>query len=233
MDIRDQESLYKTIQSTIQGCTESALKSVDIQLVRDQMWYLCYTSFDVPTQLRDWAVQEVETMCDGMKENEKPKPCLPSQDKKPLMTKDTLYHAGLCCQAVSTHTAANFKRFFNGVGHKLDEVSMSRSQDKENVDRYIIAKQDDIVYMAFQSEPTLSKWIEGPYGSFANGIALIIVELSSTFYATTGLQKQMDRIPLRYMIELIGNQNRIVFTGIVDKTLYHKWNTRSVADLEF
>lgn len=169
-DIPDQESLYKTIQSTIQECTGSALKSVDMQLVRDQMWYLCYTSFDVPTQLRDWAVQEVEKMCDCVKENEKPKPCpLPSQDKKPLMTKDTLYHAGLCCQAVSTRTAANFKKFFNGVGHKLDEVSMSISQDKENVDRYIIAKQGNIIYMVFQSEPTLSKWIEGPYESFAIG----------------------------------------------------------------
>lgn len=143
------------------------------QLVRNQMWNLCYTSFDVPAQLREWAIEVVDIMCKSVEE------LVPScrvaiEDKKPLMTKDTLYHAGVCCQAVSTCTAATFKKFFVGVAHGLDEVSMSISQDKANVDRYIIAKQGDIVYMAFQSEPTLSKWIRGPYGSFENGMTTLI-----------------------------------------------------------
>ena len=138
---------------------------------------MCYKSFDVPSKLREWTIQEVEKMCKSVEAVEKSDPCPPSSDdKKPLMNKDILYHAGICCQAVSTHTAANFKKFFNGVGHALDEVSMSISQDKANVDRYIIAKQGDIVYMAFQSEPTLSKWIDGPYGSFDNGRVLHVTK---------------------------------------------------------
>lgn len=28
-----------------------------------------------------------------------------------------------------------------------------------------------------------------------------------------GLEKQMSRIPLRFLIELIGNQTKIIFTG--------------------
>lgn len=173
----DQGSLYKTMQSTIRGSADTALKYLSPQVVRNQMWYLCYKSFDVPSELCEWTMQEIEKMCNKSVEAvEKPDPGPPScEDKKPLMNKDSLYHAGLCCQAVSTRTAANFKKFFRGVGHTLDEVSMSISQDKENVDRYIIAKQGDVVYMAFQSEPTLSKWINSSYGSFDNGMVVHII----------------------------------------------------------
>lgn len=168
-DISDQESLYKIIQCTIEKCITDALLSVDIQSVRGQMWHLCHTSFDVPTQLQDWAMQQVNSIQNSANKEEMPKPCsLPVQEEKPLLSKDTLYHASLCCQAVSTCTPVNFKKFFNIHGHKLSEVSMSITQDQENVDHYIIAKQDNIIYMAFLSEPALSEWFH--YGSFANGI---------------------------------------------------------------
>ena len=41
-------------------------------------------------------------------------------------------------------------------------------QRENTVDRYIIAKQDNVIYMAFQSEPSLSQWIE--HDSFTKGI---------------------------------------------------------------
>lgn len=167
-DVPDQESVYNTIQGTIHGFIESALKSESLSLVQDQMWHLCHKSFEIPTQLREWAMEEVEKVARSMKKEE-PKPCPPAPKEEPLFTKDSLYHASLCCHIVSTCNTANFKKVLSGSGHNLEEVSLSISQDHENVDRYLIAKQGNVVYMAFQSEPTLSKWMDCKYGSFSNG----------------------------------------------------------------
>ncbi len=161
--------MYNAIQCTIRGFIESALKSESLSLVRDQMGYLCHKSFDVPTQLRDWAMEEVDKVATSMKKEE-PKPCpTPTIEEKPLLSKDSFYHASVCCHIVSTCNTATFKKALGGTRHNFDEVSMSISQDHENVDRYLIAKHGNTVYMAFQSEPTLSKWMECNYGSFSNG----------------------------------------------------------------
>lgn len=173
-DISDQDSLHKTMKSTIQKAIENALKSgTDVKAIRTQILYLCRDAFAIPTDLHDWAVTEIEKVLESEEKDEVSiPPCLPSkEEKQPLcLTKDILYHASLCCQAVSTCDTHTFKPFLNRTGHTLNEVSMSILRDKENVDRYIIAKQGNIVYMAFQSESTLSKWIDGPYGSFSDGI---------------------------------------------------------------
>lgn len=168
-EMTDQDNLYKVIQDTIHHAVETALlKSVDIQALREQMSGLCHTSFDVPAPLVDWAKKEVEIVYQKSTiKCEDPKPfCPPVCDEKSLFNKDTLYHASLCCQAVSTCNTAKFKKFINSRGHHFNEVSMSISR-VDCVDRYIIAKQGNVVYMAFESEPSLSRWNE--YGSFTTG----------------------------------------------------------------
>ena len=175
-DVPDQESVYNTIKGTIHGFIESALKTQSDSIVHKQMWHLCYKSFEIPTQLRDWAIEEVDKVARSMTKEE-PKPCPPPAQKEsePLFTKDSLYHASVCCHIVSTCSTANFRKVLSGAGHNLDEVSMSISQDHENVDRYLIAKQGSTVYMAFQSEPTISKWMKCNYTSFSNGKLLRII----------------------------------------------------------
>lgn len=169
-DSSDQESLFKAIQDAIRHTIESTLNSENVQSIRDQMYNLCYKSFCVPTQYHQWAMQEVDKAYESLRDDDKPacSTLSPVQEENPLLTKDTLYHASLCCQAVSTCTADNFKPFLNQTGHSLEAASMSISQD-ENGDRCMIAKQGSIVYMAFQSEPTLSRWFQSPYGNFADG----------------------------------------------------------------
>lgn len=164
--VSDQDILVKVTQDAIQSTIATAvLKYVDIQSIRDQMYDLCHKTFDVPAELTEWAKEQVEIAYQkSAKKIEDPKPCNPPPPHEtPLFNKDTLYHASLCCQAVSNRKAQH-KNFLNERGHNLKEVSMSRSLDQNNV---VIAKQDNTVYMAFESEPSLSGWKK--YESFSEG----------------------------------------------------------------
>ena len=52
---------------------------------------------------------------------------------EPLFSKDTIYHASVCCQAVSTCDAGDYQKFFNDKelvpGHSFKAVSFSRSKE--------------------------------------------------------------------------------------------------------
>ena len=53
-----------------------------------------------------------------------PSPQSPAEVTEPaLFCKDTVYHAGLCCQAVTTCTAGDYQKFFKDVsGHSFQAV---------------------------------------------------------------------------------------------------------------
>ena len=173
------ESFYQCVQYAIQQAIEKALKAGnEEEAIRNQLWTLCHKDFDVPSNLRDWAMQEVEEICKRTAASMNPTliaQCpvsLPQKEEDlPLFSKDTLYHASLCCHAVSVCTAGNYETFLNSKSHRLEEASMSVSQYKEseNVDRYIIAKCGNTIYVAFQSESTLSDWMNSSYSSFIDG----------------------------------------------------------------
>jgi hypothetical protein len=163
--VSNPENLTKVTQDAIHSAiTAAVLKTEDVNLIRDQMYDLCHTTFDVPADLTDWAKEQVEEECKRMtKKSEDPKPTsAPAPCETPLFNKDTLYHASLCCQAVG-NKKVQYKKFLNEQGHTLKEVSMS-SEDQNNV---LIAKQGNTVYFAFESEPSLSKWRK--YESFSKG----------------------------------------------------------------
>lgn len=170
------ESFYQCVQYAIQQAIEKAVRAGnEEESIRNQLWVLCHKDFDVPSNLRDWAIQEVEDIC---KRTTALNPTLITQcpaslpkkeESPPLFSKDTLYHASLCCHAVSVCTAGNYEIFLNSKSHLLEEASMSISQYKENVDRYIIAKSGNTIFVSFQGEPTLSNWMDSPYSSFIDG----------------------------------------------------------------
>ena len=171
------ELYHQCTKCAIQQAIENAIKvnpERGKESIRNQLWILCHKDFSVTSELREWAIQEVEEIFKRMSVDAAQPPIAPVPEsdenvEPPFFSKDTLYHASLCCQAVSTCTAAGFETFFNSKSHLLQEASMSLSQDKKNVDRYIIAKRDDTIYIAFQSEPTLSSWMESSYASFSDG----------------------------------------------------------------
>ena len=96
---------------------------------------------------------------------------LPDQKiEPPLFTKDTLYHANLCCYIVNTCNDLNYEMFeLNSTGNMLEEATMSiRGMQKAYVDRYMIARRGDTYLVAFQSERTMCAW-SNKYTSFTDG----------------------------------------------------------------
>ena len=106
----------------------------------------------------------------------------------PLFSKDTVYHAGICCLAVNDVKECdpgNYQKFFQKnpaiSGHDFQQVSISRSKK----DRYLIARQgESTVYIAFQSEPCIQQW-PNLFRSFSEGrpgvVGVFIWQLHTMF----------------------------------------------------
>ena len=89
---------------------------------------------------------------------------------EPLFCKDTVYHASVCCQAVSTCNAGDYQKFFKNrelvPGHAFKAVSFSRSKNES----FLIAlKGESTYYFAFKGRLSLSDWAKD-YKSFNEGI---------------------------------------------------------------
>ena len=88
---------------------------------------------------------------------------------EPLFCKDTIYHASICSQAISTCTAGDYQKFFKNKelvpGHAFKAVSFSRSRNES----FLIAQKDEsMFYFAFKGRLSLSDWAKD-YKSFNEG----------------------------------------------------------------
>ena len=120
----------------------------------------------------EWALSEVSITAQAACLQQTSSPSDEKEKLPPLFCKETLYHASLCCCAVSTCDANTYQKFFNKdfPNHSLEEASLSRSQDREQVDRYLIARHDKTYYVAFQSEPLIAQWPK--FTSFQEGVCI-------------------------------------------------------------
>ena len=90
---------------------------------------------------------------------------------EPLFSKDTIYHACVCCQAVSKCNAGDYQKLFKNKevvpGHGFEAVSFSRSKEET----FLIAqnKGESTYYFAFKGRPNLSDWTKG-FKCFSEGI---------------------------------------------------------------
>ena len=89
---------------------------------------------------------------------------------EPLFCKDTVYHAIISSQAISTCTAGDYQKFFKNKelvpGHAFNAVSFSRSRNEES---FLIAQKDEsMFYFAFKGRLCLSDWAKD-YKSFSEG----------------------------------------------------------------
>ncbi len=161
------------LQEAVQDFIENSLRSgANKKNIEAELRELYSRDLLVSNEMYQWALGEVESSVPttNVAIGEPASTNGTKHVVSPLFCKDTLYHASLCCYAVSTCDAASHKGFFNKdyPSHRLEEISLSRSKDREDVDRYLISRQGSTYYVAFQSEPQLSKWPE-KFTSFQEG----------------------------------------------------------------
>ncbi len=167
------ESRNTLIQGAVQDFIENCSRSgASRQAIEAELRELYSKDLLVSNDMYQWALKEVESSvaADKGASTESSSSDDAKSSAPPLFCKDTLYHASLCCFAVSTCDAATYQGFFNKdyPSHCLEEVSLSRSEGREDVDRYLITRQGSTYYVAFQSEPQLSLWPE-TFTSFEEG----------------------------------------------------------------
>ena len=130
----------------------------------------------IAKQVYEWALEKVEKDFTGDSPSK-----LQSTDQsstedcpvEPLFSKDTVYHASICCQALASCNAGDYQKFFKDrekvPGHSFEALSISRPSPGQQHERYLIAKQGESkYYIAFESQPDLSPW-QKKYRSFIEG----------------------------------------------------------------
>ena len=175
----DKELKSRNIKKALSDFIATAGQSrITIDGIRKVIARMYSNDLLVDNCIYEWALSELSSL-------EKPLSEQSSQDQEkaeeklpPLFCEDTVHHACLCSLAASTCTVADYRDFFNKKfpEHSLEEASLSRSQDREDVDRYLIARQGKVYYVAFQSEPLLSNWMK-KFSSFEEGYIIANVVL--------------------------------------------------------
>jgi GTP-binding protein EngB required for normal cell division len=192
-------STINCIKDVIQQYIEKALKLGDeTSKVKSDMEKLCRSHLVIPTVLWTWTMQEVDKADEKLtiEQRKVVKSVVKEAEPAPsLFSKDTLYHACLCCDALSDPNPANPLSYFQNKNphHSLKEVSFS--QNRDSITPYLIAREGDVIYIAFQSTPLLSKW----------------KEIAPSF--DEGLMQQSSQIPLRFFMDELLKNRKIVFTG--------------------
>ena len=217
------ETKATLIKETVQEFIEMSLRAgASENEVKKVLSELYSSDLLLSEDIYEWALSEVSTAAQAV--------CLEqtsttSEKLPPLFCKETIYHASLCCYAVSTCDANTYQKFFNEdfPNHSLEEASLSRSQDREQVDRYLIARHDKTYYVAFQSEPLLAQWLK--FTSFQEGMCIMLTIPRTPLnwqglYLLLGIKIQSERVPLRFFVQQMLNGYRIVFTGICILTIY-------------
>ena len=167
-----EESKMTLIKGIVQDFVETSLQSgASGEAVRKELADMYANDILVSREVYEWASELVDAVSKPTSQPDQDEVVKRKPEKRPLFCKDTVYHSCLCCYAVSTCTAANYNEFFlkDFPQHLLEEVSFSRSQDRKDVDRYLIARQGKTYYVALRSEPLLTNWGK-EFASFEKGL---------------------------------------------------------------
>ena len=165
-----EESKLTLIKGAMQDFVQPCLHGrAGVDIVKVELHELYSKDMVISSDVYQWSLELVDSIAETIPQ-ESHEEVSTDDDVKPLYCKETLYHASLCCSAVSSCTSATYKKFFSEdfPNHTLEEVSFSISTDKDEVDRYLIARQGKILYIAFQSEPYLEDWHD-KFESFQQG----------------------------------------------------------------
>ena len=129
-----------------------------------------YADLLLTEEIYKWSLETISSLIP--EERSTSLPSVPEEDEKsikPLFCKENVYHASLCCFALATKDIIiNHNKVFDELQHQFEELSVSRSRDCEDVDRYIIARKERTYFIAFLSEPNYLEW-PNRFKSFEQG----------------------------------------------------------------
>ena len=168
-DKQHRESVETVQRSFVEDyLTNSQLSGASLVEVQENLQQLHQKKFLITESVLHWATEAAVAVFSEAKESSQRNGAdvsSPLEVSEPLFCKDTVYHASLCCQAVSSCTAGDYQQFFKNKelvpGHSFDAISISRPRHDSNSlrEQYLIAKQgESTYYIAFQSETDLREW---------------------------------------------------------------------------
>ena len=167
--------MRESVQHHLKCSLENGVSQMELVTVLKS---LCYEECLVPTKLHDWCFAKLKELCDMF---EKEAQATPRQTSgappkepavPPLFCKEVVYHAALLCDVINQSNANDYARFLKkqSTGHYFEEISVSNpSSDDVITEKYVIAKHEKTLYIAFCGEPHLSDW-KRKYMSFEEGI---------------------------------------------------------------
>lgn len=130
-----------------------------ISSIRSSLKTLCMKDMLIPQNLQQWCFAELS------KQYQIHQLSIPTtaedQDVSnsgppPLFSKSNVYHALYVSTAVASYNSYKYESYFQKQPHEFEEVSMSDSESK--IDRYLLARKDKTLFVAFNGEPNLSSW---------------------------------------------------------------------------
>ena len=168
---KQEESKMILVKGVIQNYIERGVQSELARTEIVQGLEMVYgTELLFSKEVYEWALEKLASIPQVSLNGSPDSPEEEKESEVPLFCEDTVYHASLCCYAVGTRDSSNYKDFFDKdfPCHKFDEVSISIARDKEDVDRYLIARKGRTYFISFLSEPKFSQWPE-LFTSFDHG----------------------------------------------------------------
>ena len=213
-----QDLIEKAIHYHIETAHEAG---ISVETVKEEMQSLSDPECLISAETCKWALKEIDSIWKNGKSSKSmavvPRASLPRVIKDPSLPPPLLYHALLCSKAVTTCSSTKgVHEFFSQVGHKLEEASFS--PQGSNVNPYIMAKNGNTFYLAFQSEVSITRWLD-IHNTFEEGIlnkdiySCPKVMLNVNLCMFVGLDLQTKQVPLSFFIEQILKEKTIVLTG--------------------
>lgn len=167
------EGLTTVIERTLQNYVETSLEAgVDSQILKE---HLSELGSLITSDMLAWVLQELDRI---VKQQSPPeisdavvKEIVSLSDDGPApLTPSILYHASLVSHAViscgNTHLLHEFLN--KQEKHQLSEASLSLAVPNDDLDRYLIARDGSVIYVAFRSKTSLRNW-QSRYKSFEQG----------------------------------------------------------------
>lgn len=131
----------------------------DKSIVKQKLESLCWEERLIPQKLHSWCFEHCDSLFLEVK---------PLSDKNPiqdyvvspsLLTKDNVYHAMLLADCVGSCSSEQSSKFFLKNPHKFEHVSItSENSHNEEMERYLLAKKDNVLFAAFRGVPDLAQW---------------------------------------------------------------------------